>query len=87
MKKEIITNLTITMDDGELLNAEIYLDEYGFYHKQIDYNHKPNGNVARRKNVVDNLFISQHRDWFRFIRFQKSSTPVKMPTITKTKTN
>lgn len=84
MNKEIITNLTITTDYGELLNAEIYRDPYGFYHYEIDYAHPMNGNHRKRKNYVDSLFRSQHRDWFRFLRFQKSTTPMKMPTITKT---
>jgi hypothetical protein len=50
-----------------------------------DYPHQPNSNPTRTKQIVDALFRNQHRDWFRFIRFQRSSTPLSMPTLNPTK--
>lgn len=84
MNHEIITHTPITMDNGNIVNAYIHKLPSGMYAMHADYPFQPNSNSTRTRQIVDALFRSQHRDWFRFIRFQRSSTPLPMPTFNQT---
>jgi hypothetical protein len=85
MNHEIISYTPIIYDDGRIINAYVHKQPSGWYAMHADYPHQPNSNPTRTKQIVDALFRSQHRDWFRFIRFQRSTTPQPMPTLNPTK--
>jgi len=85
MNHEIITHTPITMDNGNIVKAYIHKLPSGMYAMHADYPFQPNSNSTRTRQIVDALFRSQHRDWSRFIRFQRSSTPLPMPTLNPTK--
>jgi hypothetical protein len=85
MQHDIITQTPVTMDNGKVINAHIHKLPSGMYAMHADYPFQPNTNSTRIRQIVDALFRSQHRDWFRFIRFQRSSTPLPMPTLNPTK--
>ncbi len=71
MNHEIITHTPITMDNGKVVEAYIHKLPSGMYAMHADYPFQPNSNSTRTRQIVDALFRSQHRDWFRFIRFQR----------------
>lgn len=85
MNHEIITHTPITLDNGIVVEAYIHKLPSGMYAMHADYPFTANSNPTRTRQIVDALFRSQHRDWFRFIRFQRSSTPLPMPTLNPTK--
>ncbi len=84
MSNEIISHTPIVMDNGEVVEARIVRQPSGMYAVEIDYKYKANTNSTRVRQIVDALWRNQHQSWFRFIRFQKSSTPLPMPPINKT---
>jgi hypothetical protein len=85
MNHDIITHTPITMDNGNVVEAYIHKLPSGMYAMHAEYPFRSNSNPTRTRQIVDALFRSQHRDWFRFIRFQRSSTPLPMPTLNPTK--
>ena len=85
MNHDIITHTPITLDNGKVVEAYIHKLPSGMYAMHADYPFTANSNPTRTRQIVDALFRSQHRDWFRFIRFQRSSTPLPMPTLSPTK--
>ena len=84
MNHDIITHTPITMDNGNIVNAYVHKLPSGLYAMHADYPFQPNGNSTRTRQIVDSLFRNQYRDWFRFIRYQKSSTPMPMPAVNPT---
>ena len=85
MNHDIISYTPIVYDDGSTINAYIHKLPSGWYAMHADYPFKAYSDSTRTRQVVDALFRKQHRDWFRFIRFQRSSTPQPMPTLNPTK--
>jgi hypothetical protein len=49
------------------------------YALHVNYIFEANSNSTRTKQIAEAVWRKQHRDWFRFIRFQRSSTPLPMP--------
>jgi hypothetical protein len=82
---ESIAQTPIVLDNGDAVQAHIFKQSSGLYAVSIDYPHKANVNPTRTKQIVDALWRDQYRDWFRFIRFQRSTTPQPMPTLNPTK--
>jgi hypothetical protein len=76
MQHDIIAHTPITLDNGNIVEAYIHKLPSGMYAMHAEYPFRSNSNPTRTR---------QHRDWFRFIRFQRSSTPLPMPTLNPTK--
>jgi len=79
MQHDIIAHTPITLDNGKVVGAYIHKQPSGVYALHIDYIFEANSNSTRTKQITEALWRKQHRDWFRFIRFQRSSTPLPMP--------
>jgi len=76
-----IKETPITLDNGDIVQARVVKKPSGLYAVDIDYKYKPNTNSTRVRQIIDSLWRNQYRDWFRFIRFQRSSTPLPMPEL------
>jgi hypothetical protein len=81
MNHEIITHTPITMDNGNIVEAYVHKLPSGMYALHVEYSFKANANPTRIRQITESIWRNQYRDWFRFIRFQKSSTPLPMPAI------
>jgi len=81
MNHEIIARTPIDMDNGDLVEAYVHKLPSGIYALHVEYNFKIHTNSTRVRQITDSIWRKQHHDWFRFIRFQKSSTPLPMPDI------
>ena len=81
MNHEIITHTPVTLDDGKIIDAYIHKLPSGIYAVHIDYFFEYNTNSTRTRLLTNALWRKQHRDWFRFILFQRSTTPLPMPKI------
>ncbi|TEX50960.1 MAG: hypothetical protein B7C55_08055 [Actinomycetales bacterium mxb001] len=81
MNHDIITHTPVTLNNGTTVDAYIHKLPSGMYAVHIDYHFEYNTNSTLTRHTTDALWRKQHRDWFRFIRFQRSSTPLPMPKI------
>jgi len=81
MNHQIINRTPITLDNGNVVQAYVHKEPSGWYAVHIDYVFEANTNSTRIKQITEALWRKQHREWFRFIRFQRSSTPLPMPNI------
>jgi hypothetical protein len=79
MQHDIIAQTPITLDNGNIVDAYIYKEPSGVFSLKINYIFEANTNSTRTKQITEALWRKQHREWFRFIRFQRSSTPLSMP--------
>ena len=79
MQHDIIAHTPITLDNGKVVDAYIHKQPSGMYALDVNYIFEANTNSTRTKQIAEAVWRKQHRDWFRFIRFQRSSTPLPMP--------